>query len=67
MGDQDFASEISRRLRVSAMRDAVAGPGDGRIGSIIQPESRVLSTGVLDGSRADRDIPRFGADEAGPF
>jgi hypothetical protein len=41
--------------------------GDGRIGSIIQPESRVLSTGVLDGSRADRDIPRFGADEAGPF
>lgn len=40
---------------------------DGRIGSIIKPESRALSTGVLDGSRADRDIPRFGADETGPF
>ena len=40
---------------------------DGRVGSIITPETRVLSTGVLDGSNADLDIPRFGADEAGPF
>lgn len=36
---------------------------DGRAGSIIKPESRALSTGVLDGSRADRDIPRFGGDD----
>ena len=37
--------------------------GDGRIGSIIQPGSQVLSTGVLNGMNADRDIPRFGAGE----
>jgi hypothetical protein len=35
---------------------------DGRVGSIIKPETRVLSTGVIDGSNADRDIPRFGAE-----
>lgn len=43
------------------------GQQDGRIGSIFQPESQVLSTSVLNGSNADRDIPRFGADETGPF
>jgi hypothetical protein len=63
MNDQDMTREVSRRLRVRAMREAIAGPGDGRIGSIVKPEARELSTGVIDGSNADRDIPRFGADK----
>lgn len=62
MSDQDISRE-----GLGDAREAIAEQGDGRVGSIIRPESRVLSTGVLDGSRADRDIPRFGADEAGPF